>query len=511
MRGILLLISALLITAIIFVTYHFKKQDSAIKLTYVKAIYSMPVSYDPIKMNDGASLIFSELVYEGLLRFNDFYGVQGAIASSWETSTDGLVLTFKLNPNARFHDGSQVTADDVVFSLSRNVSKDSLVFKYYDVILGAKDYFTGKVNFVKGLTVIDESTVEIRLERPFPPIIYVLAGGSAKVLPKSQISNATFFQKPIGSGPFQVRQINDASIELVRFDQYAGEMPKLLNMTLLYEDQAKVMSDAITKKVHDLSAWPLSGKEEVFKYGQDISSPVADTWVLGINTRIAPFDKVEVRKLFQQSIDSEKFRQEFYPDAISAYGYLPPEFPGHVNTKAVAESLQNTTPPKIPITVYIPQGLEQGENMAKFFEDELRANGWNATSKIISWDEMMKGYSEKTLPLFLVSMIVDYPDVEFLLNNFESSNPDNFSGINDLIVDDLISKSRQIQDRQIRQEMHQKLAQRVNDLALTVNLFHSRAHYWIGKCVRGFTPNPLAVAYIDYRKVFWDKNCMENR
>lgn len=43
--------------------------------TYVKAIYSMPISYDPIRMNDGASLTFSELVYEGLLRFTEDYGV----------------------------------------------------------------------------------------------------------------------------------------------------------------------------------------------------------------------------------------------------------------------------------------------------------------------------------------------------------------------------------------------------------------------------------------------------
>ena len=53
---------------------------------FVKAIYSMPVSYDPIRMNDGASLIFSELVYEGLLMFTEDYGIEAGIADSWETS-----------------------------------------------------------------------------------------------------------------------------------------------------------------------------------------------------------------------------------------------------------------------------------------------------------------------------------------------------------------------------------------------------------------------------------------
>lgn len=55
----------------IFKLKDFKTPDSTKHVTqpiFVKAIYSMPVSYDPIKMNDGASLIFSELVYDGLLR-----------------------------------------------------------------------------------------------------------------------------------------------------------------------------------------------------------------------------------------------------------------------------------------------------------------------------------------------------------------------------------------------------------------------------------------------------------
>lgn len=89
---------------------------------YVKAIYSMPVSYDPIKMNDGASLAFSELVYEGLARFSEDFNAIPALAESWSTSPDGLVMTFKLNPKAKFHDGQKVTALDVKASLARAVS-----------------------------------------------------------------------------------------------------------------------------------------------------------------------------------------------------------------------------------------------------------------------------------------------------------------------------------------------------------------------------------------------------
>lgn len=475
---------------------------------YVKAIYSMPVSYDPIKMNDGASLIFSELVYEGLLRFTDDYGVQAGIAESWSTSPDGLTLTFKLNHNAKFHNGEAVNADDVKASLTRNVSKESVVFKFYDVIKGSKNYHSGLAKSVEGIIAVDDQTVEIHLEKPFPPILYVLAGGTAKILPEKYLKNKDFFQKPIGSGPFKVLSIEENSIHLARNSHYHGELPKISEMQLLSIDQSIAMEKAIKGEIHDLSSWPMNGTEDVFKIGKDISSIVADTWIIGLNTRIKPFDNLEVRKLFEKSIDKEKFRKLFYPDAKQAFGYIPPSFPGHKNTKT-NKSLNLKRPPTDEITISIPAELARSNEMAQFFKNELSSKGWNIKVKAINWDKMMLDYSQKKLQSFLVSMIVDYPDSEFLLNNFESTNPDNFSGIHDATIDQMIVKSRETKDRIERQNIQNKLAGIIDEQTLSVNLFHSRAHYWIHDCIDGFKPNLLAVAYTDYRKVSFNSDCLQ--
>ncbi|PIT99441.1 MAG: hypothetical protein COT74_10600 [Bdellovibrionales bacterium CG10_big_fil_rev_8_21_14_0_10_45_34] len=475
---------------------------------YVKAIYSMPVSYDPIKMNDGASLIFSELVYEGLLRFTDDYGVQAGIANSWSTSKDGLKLTFKLDPNAKFHNGETVTANDVVASLTRNVSKESVVFKFYDVIKGAKKYHQGLSTTVEGFKAIDEHTIEIQLEKPFPPILYVLAGGTAKILPAMDLENKDFFKKPVGSGPFKIISIDDNSIHLARHSQYHGEMPKISEMQLVSIDQENAMGKAMTGEIHDLSSWPMNGSEEVFKIGKDINSVVADTWIIGLNTRIKPFNDLEVRKLFEKSISKDKFRKIFYPDAKPAFGYIPPSFPGHKKSSIIKE-LSRSIPPKDQITISIPAELARSNEMAKFFEDELSSKGWNIKVNAINWDKMMSDYSQKKLQAFLVSMIVDYPDSEFLLNNFESTNPDNFSGLNNPIIDQLIVKSRETKDRIERQKIQKRLADLIDEQTLSVNLFHSRAHYWVHRCVDGFKPNLLAVAYTDYRKVSFNSECLK--
>ena len=70
-------------------------------------------------------------------------------------------------------------------------------------------------------------------------------------------------------------------------------------------------------------------------------------------------------------------------------------------------------------------------------------------------------------------------------------------------------KARRTQNRLKRQNIYKEIAQKVNGLALTANLFHSQANYWLHPCVRGFEPNPLGLAYVDYRQVGFDKKCLK--
>ena len=483
------------------------KNGSSNNFLYVKAIYSMPVSYDPIKMNDGASLAFSELVYEGLARYSEDFNAIPALAESWTTSSDGLVMTFKLNPKAKFHDGSKVTALDVKVSLSRAVSPESVVFKYYDVIKGAKEYHSNKANEVEGLKVVDEQTIEIDLVKPFPPMIYILAGATAKVFPANKLKDSSFFHSPVGSGPFKISTIEKDRILLERFDGYYGIKPELKKMSLELNDQTVAMKKAKEGLVHDLSLWPMNGKEEVFKTGQDVQGIMADTWIVGMNTRFAPFNDLKVRKLFKKSIDADKFRKTFYPDAKTAWGYIPNGYTGHISEKVETQKTNGKIPQNL-ITIAIPEELDQSETIKKFFEDELRTKSWNVKVEKMKWAEMMAKYEKKELQAFFFAMNVDYPDSEFLLSNFESTNPDNFSGIKDKTIDSLVEKSRSIQDRIARQKVQEELAKRINDLSLTANLIHSRSHYWLNRCVEGFKPNLLAVAYTDYRTVRFNEECM---
>jgi peptide/nickel transport system substrate-binding protein len=233
---------------------------------------------------------------------------------------------------------------------------------------------------------------------------------------------------------------------------------------------------------------------------------VAATWIIGLNTRLPPFNDIRIRQAFKAAVDSEAFRKEFYPDANPAVGYIPRGLPGHL-TEDPKPHASTKPATKKPIVVAFPEVLAREKEMRVFLEKSLQAQGWNVSFVPMSWEKLMEGYDKKTLPAFLVAMNMDYPDTEFLIRNFESGNPDNFSGISNPKLDARIREARSTQDRIGRSGLYQTIARRLEDLAVTINLFYPRSHNWISPCVKNFVPNIMADYYIDYRTVEVDPSC----
>ncbi|MDO9181007.1 MAG: ABC transporter substrate-binding protein [Bacteriovorax sp.] len=481
--------------------------------TYVKSAFSLPLSLDPIKMNDQASLVVGNLIYDGLLKFSPSLEIQESLAESWSTSSDGKTLTFKLKPNIKFHDGTPITADDVVYSLARAVSPESTVRKYYDCIQGA-DEKSGKQDTTKvGIKAIDSNTVEIKLKKPFPAFISILAGATAKILPKKYKDSKNFFDSPIGSGPFRFvyKDAVNKKLFLEAFDSYYQGKSKLDKFVLLESSEDTASELAKKNEVLDLACWPLTPNNPVFQKGKKITSPVAATWIIGLNSKIAPFNSIEVRKAFKESFDTEGFRKKFYPDAYQAFGYIPPGLSGYNDgPKSASVKSLKLKVTRQKITIVIPQELSEAKEMKRFFERNLKEKGWNVEVVPMAWDKLMDGYAKKKHQAFLVSMNMDYPDAEFLLRNFESNNPDNFSGLNNKKLDALISTSRAETDKIKRVSLYKEAIKLLDDSSVTINLFHPRANYWISNCVEGLVPNILSDVYIDYTKVSINEECMKN-
>jgi peptide/nickel transport system substrate-binding protein len=170
-----------------------------------------PPNLDPTA---GAAAAIDEVVYanifEGLTRFAPDGSVIPGLAESWDISEDGLTYTFNLREGVTFHDGSAMTAEDVVFSLDRARAEDSTNAQ--------KPLFAG----IESVEAVDDTTVVVTLTAPDGAFPFKMAWGDAVIVdPASAETNAT---NPVGTGPFRFSEwVQGDRVEIVRNDDYWGE------------------------------------------------------------------------------------------------------------------------------------------------------------------------------------------------------------------------------------------------------------------------------------------------
>ena len=147
---------------------------------------------DPHKQTAFSSLRLLEMIYDPLVRLDAQYNVIPSIAKSWAFSPDGLTLTFKLDPNAKFSTGAAVTSDDVKASFTRILDEATAA--------AARANFTS----IKSIDTPDPQTVVFNLSQPDAPILVAMSTTNASIVPASAITDGSIGTKAIGSGPFQL-------------------------------------------------------------------------------------------------------------------------------------------------------------------------------------------------------------------------------------------------------------------------------------------------------------------
>ena len=161
-------------------------KDETKPVKELKTTMTMDIdSLNPYKIVSSGSEEIMFNVYEGLLMPGVDGSLQPAIAESWTVSDDGKVYRFKIRKGVKFHDGTTLTPQDVVFSLNRMAGKDG--FPPAKALL----------NEMESAKVVGDDIVEITLPNPNSAFIYALTMG---IVPEANKDNLE--KNPIGTGPF---------------------------------------------------------------------------------------------------------------------------------------------------------------------------------------------------------------------------------------------------------------------------------------------------------------------
>ncbi|WP_159501104.1 ABC transporter substrate-binding protein [Microbacterium sp. 18062] len=223
---------------------------------------------------------------------------QPSLATSYEVSDDGLTWTFLLRDGVTFSDGSDFTADDVVYSIERHLE------------LGGALPLSAPVTDV---VATDDLTVEIHLSEPYTPLLSELSVFSSSILPSELADQdaATFFADPVGTGPFVVGEWDKASgdFALARNDDYREEgLPYLDEVRLVaLDDDNQLVQQLQGGQAQIIDDVPIAGVEELQGNG-DVTVQTVPSWnsdVLYFNTASDVFSDDAVRRAVGQAIDRD--------------------------------------------------------------------------------------------------------------------------------------------------------------------------------------------------------------
>lgn len=302
------------------------------RVTLTVASVGDPLSLDPAAASDSESMQVLMQIFEQLVRYKQgSTQVEPALATRWNVSGDGKVWTFHLRRGVRFHDGTPMDADAVVFSLERQRDR-----KHPFHIPGAFTYWESTFRQVRQVAKVDRHTVRIRLDRPFSPFLANLAMFPASIVSPTAMRRLgrRFASRPVGTGPYRfVHWTKGRRVTLAGNPSYWDGGPQVgrLVYEVIPEAERRLVSlqsgtvDVVDSLApSDRQIVSLHPSLRLFRVrGNNVA-------YLAMNTQRPPFDNVMVRRAVNHAVDRRAIVKLAYQGlAVEAIGPIPPAMWSH--------------------------------------------------------------------------------------------------------------------------------------------------------------------------------------
>ncbi|WP_448256521.1 ABC transporter substrate-binding protein [Microbacterium aurum] len=264
--------------------------------TLIAAIGGEPDQLDPQKTSSYFSFEVLENVFDTLVEPDENLEMQPALAESWEVSDDQLTWTFALRDGVTFHDGSEFTSEDVVYSY-RRIIDDELSNAW-------------KFSAITDIAAPDDSTVVITVAQPTPNLLSNLGGfkGMA-IVEKANVESGDITTAPVGTGPFSLAEYSSGDhITLKANPDYWGGAPALGGVEYRFISEPATALAAL--KAGDIDWTDVVPTQQVESLQADEAltlgvTPSSDYWYLALNQAREPWNDVRVRQAIAYAIDRD--------------------------------------------------------------------------------------------------------------------------------------------------------------------------------------------------------------
>lgn len=453
---------------------------------------------DPRKSSDFVSATMICLLYEGLTRCLSDGSVALGVADNVDISEDGKRYVFHLRKSV-WNDGVPVTAKDFESTWKQILNpKNPAVCAYlFYPILNAESVVCGTKSVDEvGIRAIDDSTLEVLLERKTPHFLSLTSFPSFLPIPQHKLEK---LECPmplcplqwVSNGPFQLDQIKSQSSIFFRKNPtfWNAEEIQLQGIAVLIIPNDTTALEMFQRRELDWLGGQLSGipPDAFFSlYDQMQFSPIAASTFCTFNTEKSPFSNQNIRKAFHFATDKEKIARELIPMAqILATRYIPPALCGgkdrvlfpSFNPQLAKESLQKglleIQEPIESVTLHYKAGGIEGK-LALVLKEM-----WEKTLQLPIKLVQMDGKSHKdclhrrNYEIAISFWIAQYQDPMNILERFKvRSNAKNYCAWEDPEYGTLLQKAADALDPLTRMEFLEKAEQLLADQIPMIPLFH---------------------------------------
>ncbi|GAA2881168.1 oligopeptide transport system substrate-binding protein [Aminobacter niigataensis] len=307
-----------------------------------RGIVGEPNAFDPAKASLWHEYYLMKDIFEGLVSYDSTGKIVPGVAESWSTSPDDTVYTFKLRPDAKWSDGTAVTAHDFVYSLRRELDPATAAMdpRLQFPIKNARAINKGEMPADQlGVRAIDDHNLEITLERPTPYYINLAAHGTALPVNRANIEkDGSKFARPgtlVSNGPFKlVEHVSNDHITLAKNEAYWDaknvKLDKVIFTPLV--DQAASVRRFEAREIDMITGFPAAELGRLRKaFGDEVRvSPSLTVEYYVFDTRQPPFDDIRLRRALSMVIDRDFLAKEiFYDSAKPSYSMMAPGIPAY--------------------------------------------------------------------------------------------------------------------------------------------------------------------------------------
>ena len=452
---------------------------------------------DPAQNSVNESIWLDQNIYSRLLQPNSTgTGLLPDLATSWDTSKNGLSYTFHLRPDAEFSNGMPVTAQDVVYSINRSRT-----------LSGGWGFL---LTAVKKVTAPDTHTVVVKLSQPHAPLLADLAMYAYSVVPESLVKaqGKAFWQHPVGSGPFMVTSYNpDSEVDLARNPHFYGSKPNISKVKILIvpNDNTRVLM-LESKKVDVIENPPGNLVNQIDKTpGLSVQLyPSTRVDFIQLDQHFKPFKNLYVRQALNYAIDRNAlvklayqghaipgasfmpYRMKFWNAGLKPYPYDP--------AKAKQLLAKGGYPHGFTTFLITVSGDVAGQAEAVVVKSELAAVG--ITVNIQSY-ELLTAYAKEDNghsqmgERYWTNDIIDPDEVAtFGADCHGGANAFNTYWCDTQAIN-LVNQGRAELNDAKRQQMYYQIQQIVYQQTPFVVTDYSPYRYGVGSWVKGFHVTPL--------------------